>query len=230
MANDESKDKQENPEDSFGLPDIEYKPLEQPTQSTQPESTQTSGNSQSRDSDTQSTSQYAYTEDEPKSKGPLILTIVIILVIAIAGYLVYNYVWVPRQLAAEAKKKEQARIQAEARKRDEEARIAKLQEEAEKRRLDSIARATPPVGTIEMLNARTKRYYVVVTSDIDDDLLMDYAKKLSAKGISTKVIPPFGGRKFYRLAIADHETYALAQTNADAVKTDYGSGVWVIKY
>ena len=65
---------------------------------------------------------------------------------------------------------------------------------------------------------------------IDDDLLMDYAKKLSAKGVSTKIIPPFGTKKFFRLAIGDHDTFALAQTNADAAKADYGGGVWVIKY
>ena len=65
---------------------------------------------------------------------------------------------------------------------------------------------------------------------IDDDLLMDYAKKLSAKGVSTKIIPPFGDNKFYRLAIADQDSFALAQSNADAAKADYGAGVWVIKY
>ena len=59
---------------------------------------------------------------------------------------------------------------------------------------------------------------------------MDYAKKLSEKGVSTKIIPPFGGKKFYRLAIADDETVALAQTKADGAKADYGAGVWVLKY
>ena len=93
-----------------------------------------------------------------------------------------------------------------------------------------MANAKPVIGTIETLTAPTRRYYVIVTSDIDDDLLMDYAKKLSEKGVSTKIIPPFGGKNFYRLAIADHDSFASAQTNADAAKSDYGNTVWVLRY
>jgi hypothetical protein len=59
---------------------------------------------------------------------------------------------------------------------------------------------------------------------------MDYAKKLSSKGVSTQIIPPFAKWKFNRLSISDYDTYALAQTNADAAKAEYGSGVWVIRY
>jgi len=70
----------------------------------------------------------------------------------------------------------------------------------------------------------------VVSSAVDGDLIMDYAKKLSVKGTSTKIIPPFGKWKFYRLAVGDYDTFATAQTNADGVKGEYGSGVWVIKY
>jgi hypothetical protein len=114
----------------------------------------------------------------------------------------------------------------------EEERLAKLREEEERKRreAEAAANAKPAEGTIETLTERTRRYYVVVSSNIDDDLIMDYAKKLSAKGVGTKIIPPFGKTKFYRLAIADHDTFALAQTNADAAKTEYGSALWVIKY
>jgi hypothetical protein len=48
--------------------------------------------------------------------------------------------------------------------------------------------------------------------------------------VSTKIIPPFSKWKFFRLTIGDYDTYAIAQTNADAAKAEYGSGVWVIKY
>ena len=59
---------------------------------------------------------------------------------------------------------------------------------------------------------------------------MDYAKKLSTTGLSTKIIPPFGGKKFYRLAIADQDTFASAQASADGSKATYGPAVWVLKY
>ena len=94
----------------------------------------------------------------------------------------------------------------------------------------ALANAKPAVGTMEVLSERTRRYYVVISSAIDDDLLMDYARKLSQSGINTKLIPPFGETKFFRLAISDFDTYALAQTNADASKDKFGSEIWVVRY
>ena len=153
-----------------------------------------------------------------------------ILVVLLAGGLIYLYVIKPRNEAAEKARIEQLAKDAALKKKAEEERLAKEKEEAERKRLEELANAKPAVGTIETLSAATRRYYVVVSSDIDDDLLMDYAKKLSEKGVSTKIIPPFGGKKFYRLSIADFDTFALAQNNADAAKADYGKSVWVVRF
>jgi hypothetical protein len=230
---DEINDKKDNSEDNFGLPDIEYKPLDQAGESSpkseevaSPSSTDYSSESGERSSYNDSPES---SELEPKSKAPVILGIVIVLVVVLAGYLIYNFVYKPSQV--EKAKQEQAAREAAALKKqkEEEARLAREREEEEKRKQAELTK-NPPVGSIETLSSPTKRYYVVVSSDIDDDLLMDYAKKLSAKGVSTKIIPPFGNKKFYRLAIADHDTFAAAQSNADASKAEYGGGVWVIKY
>jgi hypothetical protein len=60
---------------------------------------------------------------------------------------------------------------------------------------------------------------------------MDYAKKLSANGVSTKIIPPFGKSSFHRLAVADGDTYQTTQATADELKGgDYGDKLWVVKY
>lgn len=219
----DDKDQTSGSEENFGLPDIEYKPLEE---------TAAKAADQGSESSTPpppSGSFDSYSVDDSKSKAPVVLTVVIILVLAIAGYLMYNFVYKPG--AEEKAKKELAAKQEAQRKKEEADRIAREKAAEEQRKRDeALANAKPATGTIEVLNDRTRRYYVVVTSDIDDDLLMDYARKLSASGVSTKVIPPFGGKKFYRLAIADHETFALAQTSADASKGTYGAGVWVLKY
>lgn len=214
-----SKEEKSSSDENFGLPDLEMKPLSD-------QGGKTEGSS---DSDTGSGSYESYGVDDTKSKAPVVLTLVIILVVAIAGYLIYQYVYVPSQ--EKAKKEALARQQA-ANKKAEDERIAreKAAAEEERRRQEALANAKPAVGTIEVLNARTRRYYVVIVSDIDDDLLMDYAKKLSATGVSSKVIPPFGGKNFHRLAIADHDTFANAQAGADAAKATYGAGVWVLKY
>ena len=93
-----------------------------------------------------------------------------------------------------------------------------------------IPDAKPAEGTIETLADRTGRYYVVVSSSVDGDLAMDRAKKLSASGKSTKIIPPFGKWKYFRLCIADFDSFAGAQSNADASKAEYGDALWVLKY
>lgn len=223
-----NEEKTNSSDENFGLPDLELKPLEDAAAKTAGSSGQYTSPADTGGSGTSTSGDYGV--DEAKSKAPLILTIVIVLVVAITGYLIYNFVYVPR--AEEKAKKEALARQEAARRKAEEERLAKEKAAAEeqRRREEELANAKPAVGTIEVLNARTRRYYVIICSDVDDDLLMDYAKKLTATGLNLKVIPPYGGKQFHRLAIADHDTFALAQANADASKATYGTGVWVLKY
>jgi hypothetical protein len=121
---------------------------------------------------------------------------------------------------------------ADKQRREEAARLAKEKEAEEQRakELAAAAEAKPAIGTIETLSGRTGRYYVVIASAVDGDLIMDYANKLSAKGTSTRIIPPYGKWKFYRLTIGDFDSFAAAQTSADEAKPEFGQGAWVKKY
>jgi hypothetical protein len=228
-----------NGDDNFGLPDIEYKPLD----STEETSNDSSTLDFSSDMDTEKTTQnseqaereknYTYTPaEEPKSNAPVIIAVIIGLVLVVAGFLIYQYVYKPK--AEKTKKEQLAKQEAEKKRKEEAALLAKQKEEAERLRLEqekaAAATAAPAQGTIETLSGRTGRYYVVVSSDIDDDLIMDYAKKLSANGTSTQIIPPYGKTKFSRLAVGNFDSFAEAQTSADGLKATYGDGIWVIKY
>jgi hypothetical protein len=225
-----------NDADNFGLPDIDYKPLD----TTQPEveeeasetpQGETQGYSYQPQNETfnQSNSYNSY-ESEEGSKTPLVIGLIIGLVVVLAGFLIYYYVYKPQ---ADRAKQEQIAKETERKRLDKIARDAKAKEEADRKAreaADAAANVKPATGTIETLTDRTRRYYVVVSSAVDGDLIMDYAKKLNAKGTSLKIIPPFGKWKFYRLSVGDYDTFADAQTNADGAKAEYGSGVWVIKY
>jgi flagellar basal body-associated protein FliL len=223
---------EENGDDNFGLPDLDYKPLDA---TEEPSTTSTSTYSgEVNESERQPEESYSYTpEEDSKSNAPIIIAVIIGLVLVVAGFLIYQYVYKPK--AEKAKKELLAKQEADKKRKDEEARLAKEKEEAEHRRLEEEKAATavattPAEGTIETLSARTGRYHVVISSDIDDDLVMDFAKKISAGGTSVKIIPPYGKKKFYRLTLGDFDTFADAQANADQVKSKYGDGVWVIKY
>ena len=171
-----------------------------------------------------------YMDDENgSSPWPKILGIALVLLLG-AGAWWYFGMYQPQQKA------EQERLAREQAIADSTRRANDLAEsrrrEAERQRADSLAalEATPAVGTIDTITERTGRYYVIVASAIDGDLLMDYAKTLTPKGVSPKLIPPHDNVKFYRLAVAEGDTYASTQATADELKAEYTKGTWVIKY
>jgi hypothetical protein len=237
-SEDEQSIDQNDSDNNFGLPDIDYKPLDTPDAShTTEETSEQQGTVRETDNyehrsenqsgqETDSSYSSYLAEEEPRSNAPMVIGLIIALVVVIAGILIYVYVYKP---AADKAKQEEIAKENERKRKDTEARLAREREE-ERRRLEEEEARKPKSGTIETLSSRTKRYYVVISSAVDGDLVMDYAKKLSTKGVSSKIIPPFGKWKFYRLSISDYDTFIAAQTNADKIKAEYGEGVWVIKY
>lgn len=223
-------------DDTFGLPDIEYKPLnreeetpastaeEVPAEVAQPVSPQYEYQQKPMEQNPENT--YEPEEEESAPVWPKVLVILLVIGLAL-GAAWYFVLYKPAQ-----EKIRIAKEQKELAEKMEQERLAEAQRlrDAEAQRVaDSLANASK-VGVIETLSERTGRYYVVAASAIDDDLLMDHAKKLSKQGVSTKIIPPFGKYKFFRLTIADGDTFASAQEVANAKKADFGDAVWVLKY
>lgn len=84
--------------------------------------------------------------------------------------------------------------------------------------------------TINTLNTRSGRSYVVVGSFFDDDLAMDYAKQLKKQGTSSYIIPPFGKSKFTRVAVQETESFADASSRAGDLAGQYKEQPWPLKY
>jgi len=228
MANTDDTNKNSNDEDNFGLPDIEYKPLDQLDTSNPPEETSKVVEETTKVHEYSKETTSTYEEEEEGGSGTgRIIGWIVVLAVLVGAFLAYRYVYVPKKEKEKqeqlAKEKEEMRKKAET---DSLARVA----EAERLRREAEANAKPAVGTIETLAQRTGHYFVIISSSIDGDLAMDQAKKLSAKGVSSKIIPPFGKWKFYRLGIGDFDSFASAQSSADASKTEYGDALWVMKY
>jgi hypothetical protein len=225
-------------DDTFGLPEIEYQPLqrEESPRTSESASDPTSHEpSTPREMEREEIQQNEYNpnayydnDDDGNSPWPKILGIGAILLVIAAGVWYFGFQR-PKQLAA-AEKAKQEQIAADAKQREADLALQKQQED-ERRRADSLASiAAPAVGVIDTLTERTGRYYVIIASGIDGDLIVDYAKKLAPKGLSPKIIPPNGKVKFYRLAIAEGDTYASTQATADQLKAEYSGGAWVVKY
>jgi hypothetical protein len=225
----------DNSDETFGLPEIEYQPLqreEPPVTASESTSQTTSEQTQNpkemeREEVPQNEYNY-YEEDDGYSPWPKILTIGAVLLITAAA-IWYFGVYRPKTQKAQEKAR-QEQLAEEARKREADLAAQKKLED-ERRRADSLAAiATPAIGVIDTLTERTGRYYVIIASGIDGDLIMDYAKKLTPKGLNPKIIPPHNKVKFYRLAIAEGDTWASTQATADQLKSEYAGGTWVVKY
>lgn len=222
-----------NADDTFGLPEIEYEPLQREEKRSEESASgpaYASQEQQSRRGEVQNEYNSTYDDDDESSPWAKVIGVIAILALAFGVYWFFWKYQPARRAENERAKQEQADRNAAAKKAEDERLASSRNEANENRRADSLANLQPKEGGVETLTERTRRYYVVIASAIDGDLIMDEAQKLSKKGVSARIIPPFGKTKFYRLAIADGDTYASTQATADGMKSQYGAGVWVIRY
>ncbi len=181
----------------------------------------------------------SYTPKESSGGSNVGAIIGIIAVIILAGLGIWYFMYEQPRQAEIAAQEQRAREEAEQEAREREAAAAAAEEqrlaeeqaarEAEEARLAAEEADNEP-GTIETISERTGRYYIIVTSSIDGDLAMDYAKDLAADGYSVKIIAPYGNVKFHRVAISNVETLAEAESRMNELKAEHGEGVWVMRY
>ena len=106
-----------------------------------------------------------------------------------------------------------------------------IQEEPEPEPEPVVESPTPaPAGEITQLEAQTGKSYVVIGSFVDDDLAMDWARKLAADGESPIIIPPFGNYIFFRVAIAEFDSFDAANNNLGNYSDKFGTNIWALRY
>jgi predicted nucleic acid-binding Zn-ribbon protein len=181
----------------------------------------------------------SYTPKESSGGSNIGAIIGIIAVIILAGLGIWYFMYEQPRQAEIAAQEQRASEEAEQEARDRDAAAAAAEEqrlaeeqaarEAEEARLAEESAENEP-GTIETISERTGRYYIIVTSSIDGDLAMDYARDLAAGGNSVKIIAPYGNVKFHRVAVSNVETLAEAESRMNELKAEYGDGVWVMRY
>ena len=91
-----------------------------------------------------------------------------------------------------------------------------------------------PVKEITLTEIKSRadapRYFVVVGSFVDEDMAKDYSLMLHEKQMSTFLVYPYGEIAYYRLAIGQFESFALASREIDRVKDGFKENLWVLKY
>lgn len=165
-------------------------------------------------------------EEDDRRLGPNWgLIIGVLLIVALLGFAVYQFWWLPNQ---------------------EESYEADNTEEVQDRKpltpLEDTAYVEPepepePVveerteGIIETINAPSGRFYVVVSSNLDDDLAMDYAKKLAKDGVDVTILaPPEGQRGYYRVTIDNFSTWSEADARAKELRGTMNQETWAFRF
>jgi cell division septation protein DedD len=94
-----------------------------------------------------------------------------------------------------------------------------------------VAKPSPTqAGTVNQLEQRTGKAYVVIASFVDGDMALDHANDLAGKGKSPYIIPPFNNGLYYRVAIAEFPTFADASQNIGRYKEEFGQDIWTLRY
>jgi septal ring-binding cell division protein DamX len=99
-------------------------------------------------------------------------------------------------------------------------------------KLDELAalKARNATGIVEIVSSPTNRFYILVSSSIDEDLAMDYARKLMREGNDVKLIAHRANQlPFYGVAVGDYATRAEADA-AFSSFSNFSDKIWIFYY
>ncbi|MEQ8240571.1 MAG: hypothetical protein RIA69_15230 [Cyclobacteriaceae bacterium] len=85
-------------------------------------------------------------------------------------------------------------------------------------------------GEIKTLNQATGKSYIVIASFFDGDMAKDRSEQLAKQGKSPIIIPPFSDYRFYRVAIAEFNSFADAKAELAKYQGEFGQDVWPLRY
>lgn len=210
-----------DPDEDYGLPKIEIKPIQKAESkqekkvATAPVDEGAAKNDLSPTEKAENTSTSA-TEERGKSYSWLVM-ILVLAGILVGGWFYYN----SSSIGELAVEKTEPIVQEQV---PEPAPPAQEVVEAPVEEVETF--------TLTEIKSRIDRprYFLVVASFIDEDLAKDRAEELQAKQMNTFLVYPYGDIAYYRLAIGQFESFALAAEQIEKEKDNFKENLWVLKY
>ncbi len=253
--NPQGQDDANEADDSFGLPDLDYKPLDEESNDSEEELT-TEENTYTEEEEVEeeepqdsygATSDYddstkseedtekpalRYQMEEESSNAPKIIG-GIIGVLALAAIVWYFGFYRPKQqkIEDEAKAKQEeldykkAQEAEAARKKKAAADAAAAEQAREEAQVEETSNAE-----VQILTERSGRYYIVLESFIDEDFAKDFGNKIAQEGTPSFLIPPYSKKKMQRVGIGGYESLNEAQSALNDLPEEFGTGKWILKY
>ena len=216
MEDNEKQSYDQDNQDDFGLPEIEYEPLDR-EDDTPPEF----------EDDTYYDKEVEEEETDNSKKKLIIISLISILIIA--GICLYLFVFGGMdQISSWFKDKPQPQPVTDL--------VAEPESEPEPEpepEPDPVPEVDPlaPYSDITAISEPIGRSFIVVGSFIDDDLAMDYSQELLAQDVGSRILAPTDRAPLmHRVAVADYENFQQAMNEISLFRNKYGEQTWVLKY
>ncbi len=88
-----------------------------------------------------------------------------------------------------------------------------------------------PYQGITTVSERMRRSYIVIASFVDADLAQDLGQQMTGKNVGVKIIKPTSRSPLlHRVAVADFGTFGEAMQQIESFRSEYGPNAWVLKY
>ena len=255
MEDKDPKDEELNPQgqddindadDSFGLPEMDYKTLDEAADNDSSVKVEEQ-NEDSVVNEEHHDEEYNYSSDttedtekqelrfqleEEKSNTPKILIgIFAVIIVAVSIWFLGFYRPHQQKLERDAKAKQDL---LDKQKADAAAALKREQEEAaaaqaEEQRLREEAEALAKAGVVK-ITERTGRYYIILESFVDADFAKDYGDRVAKAGTPSYLIPPYSKKKMQRVGIGAYATIGEAESALSNLPESFGKGKWILKY
>ncbi|WPP50892.1 SPOR domain-containing protein [Catalinimonas niigatensis] len=209
MEDNERKSYNEEDQDDFGLPEVEYSPLDRedeiPPVYEQPH--------------------YYRGEEEENSKSKGLIIFGILSVVLIAGLCIYLFLFggmeqVSKWLADEPAPPVYVEPEPEP-----------IPEVVEEVTPEPEINPLAPYSDVTTISEPTGRSYIVIGSFVDEDLALDFSNKMIEQGIGVKILAPTGRAPLmHRVAVADFADFSEAMSDLELFRNNYGENTWVLKY
>ncbi len=253
--NPQEQDNVNEADDSFGLPDLDYKPLdedsaepeeelnaeenaplEEEPEIEEAESFSDDQNEVKEEIEQEETEEekpaLRYQLEEESSNTPKIIggLIVVLLLAAIVWYFGFYQKQQKEIAAAEEAKQEQLDQQKAAEEEAARKKKATADTAAEEEARQAVEAEEQVNAGVQILSERSGRYYIVLESFIDEDFAKDFGNKIAQEGTPSFLIPPYSKKKMQRVAIGGYDSMDEAQSALDDLSGEFGTGKWILKY
>ncbi|MBX9853674.1 MAG: SPOR domain-containing protein [Cytophagaceae bacterium] len=201
-------------EDSFGLPELIFKPIERksitmnkPIKAGQP----TKKAVEDMDADGQ----------PKKSKAALIIIPIILVLLGGATTFLYfnkdNATFASINPFVIFNKEDKAEVKPEP-----------VKEQVTQ--VDSSQFVAEETSGSQIITSQTGRFFIVAGSFKNRENAMKLREKFENESVNASLIEPYGKKKFYRVAIADFDSKESAKQKLTELEAQYGKSLWILTY